>query len=167
MIINSHNNEYDQIIDNILENKEFKKMKKIEHHGVSRLDHCLKVSYYSYKIAKKMHLDYIETARGALLHDFFFSLDERNAKDKIVSTFTHPAKALETANKYFDLSKKEQDMIRSHMFPINISVPKYAETWIVSIVDKGVALNELSLKYKFKLRYAYNIVLLFILGFIR
>ena len=58
-------------------------------------------------------------------------------------------------------------MIRSHMFPINISIPKYAESWVVSTVDKFVAISELSLKYKFKFRYAYNVVLLFILGFIK
>lgn len=167
MNIISEDNEYLKIVNNILENKEFSKMKQIEHHGITRLDHSLKVSYYSYKIAKAMHLDYVETARGGLLHDFFFSPEERNAKDRLLSTFTHPAKALQTANANFNLSKKEQDMIRSHMFPINISVPKYLESWIVSSVDKVVALNEMSLKYRFKFRYAYNMVLLFVLGFIR
>ena len=53
------------------------------------------------------------------------------------------------------------------MFPIDYKVPKYAESWIVSVVDKFVAVSELSLKYKFKFRYAYNVVLLFVLGFIK
>ena len=158
---------YNQIIKNILDNKEFQKMKTIEHHGITRLDHSLKVSDYSYKIAKKMHLDYIETARGGLLHDFFFSKEDRNSKERFISTFTHPEKALRTAKEHFNLSMKEQDMIRSHMFPINISVPKYLESWIVSGVDKVVAVNELAVKYKFKFRYAYNVLLLFVLGFIK
>lgn len=160
-------NEYMNITEDILKNKEFKKMDEIEHHGITRLNHSLKVSYYSYKIAKFLHLDYKQTARGGLLHDFFFSPIDRGAKEKFVSTFTHPVKALETAKNHFDLSLKEQDMIRSHMFPINVSIPKYAESWIVSSVDKVVALSELSLKYKFKFRYAYNVVLLFVLGFIK
>ena len=160
-------NEYMSITKDILDNTEFMKMDEIEHHGITRLNHSLKVSYYSYKLSKILHLDYKETARGGLLHDFFFSPEVRDSKQKFISTFTHPAKALETANKYFVLSKKEQDMIRSHMFPINISIPKYAESWIVSLVDKIVAVSELSLKYKFKFRYAYNVVLLFILGFIK
>ncbi len=159
--------EYIKIAKDILENEEFKKMDTIEHHGITRLNHSLKVSYYSYKIAKFLHLDYIETARGGLLHDFFFSPEIRDSKEKFISTFTHPAKALKTANSHFNLSLKEQDMIRSHMFPINIAIPKYAESWIVSSVDKIVALSELSLKYKYKFRYAYNVVLLFVLGFIK
>lgn len=159
--------EYKEIIKDIMKNKQFKKMKMIEHHGITRLDHSLKVSYYSYKVSKLLHLDYKETARGGLLHDFFFSPDERNAKDKLKSTFTHPKKALETANANFKLSQKEQDMIVSHMFPIYISIPKYLESWIVSIVDKAVAVSELSFKFKFKFRYAYNIALLFIIGFIK
>ena len=166
MQINS-DSEYLTIIKDIFDNKEFNKMKLIEHHGISRFDHSLKVSYYSYKIAKAMHLDYIKTARGGLLHDFFFSKEERTKKDKFISYFTHPKKALKQANSQFNLSKKEQDMIRSHMFPINISVPKYLESWIVSGVDKVIAVNELSLKYRFKFRYAYNVVLLFVLGFIK
>lgn len=167
MINKTQDSEYLKIVNNILENKQFNKIKEIEHHGISRLDHSVKVSYYSYKIAKTLHLDYIETARGGLLHDFFLSPVNRTNKDRFISTFVHPKEALKTANTYFDLSIKEQDMIRSHMFPINISVPKYAESWIVSIVDKVVAVNELSLKYKFKIRYAYNIMLLFVFGIIR
>ena len=157
--------EYLGIVKNIMENKQLNKIRNIEHHGVNRFDHSMRVSYYSYKIAKALHLNYVETARGGLLHDFFLSPVERTTKDRLVSTFVHPKKALETAKSEFALSLKEQDMIRSHMFPINLSVPKYLESWIVSGVDKVVAVNELSLKFKFKLRYAYNILLLFMLSF--
>ena len=159
--------EYLNIIKDIMKNKQFKKMEMIEHHGITRLDHSLRVSYYSYRISKLLHLDYQKTARGGLLHDFFFSPEERTAKDKLKSTFTHPKKALETANANFKLSKKEQDMIVSHMFPVYISIPKYMESWIISVVDKVVATSELSLKFKFKFRYAYNIILLFVIGFIK
>ena len=141
--------EYLKIVQNILDNKEFNKLKTIEHHGITRFDHSLKVSYYSYKIAKMMHLDYKETARGGLLHDFFLSPEVRSKKEKFFSTFTHPSHAVETAKKEFELSRKEEDMIKSHMFPINISIPKYLESWIITSVDKIVAVNELSLKFKF------------------
>ena len=167
MSLDLKDSEYLKIVRNILENDEFKQMEQIEHHGITRLDHSLKVSYYSYKITKVLHLDYRETARGGLLHDFFFSPESRDGKQRFLSTFTHPSKALDTAKNNFELSHKEEDMIRSHMFPINISIPKYAESWVVSTVDKFVAISELSLKYKFKFRYAYNVVLLFILGFIK
>ena len=167
MNIEKQDLEFLRIVRNILDNEKFQKIKLIEHHGITRYEHSLKVAYYSYKIAKIMHLDYIGTARGGLLHDFFLSPENRTGKDKFISTFVHPKLALETAKSEFDLSVKEQDMIRSHMFPINISIPKYAESWIISTVDKIVAATELALKFKFKIRYAYNVILLFMISFIR
>ncbi len=167
--MSSHKNDlqYMKIVNNILDNEEFLKLQKIEHHGISRYDHSLKVSYYSYKVAKLMHLDYEQTARGGLLHDFFISKEDRTSKERFISTFTHPKLAVKTAKSQFTLTKKEEDMIRSHMFPINLSVPKYMESWIISLVDKAVATNEFSVKCKFKLKYAYNLFLIFAIGIIK
>lgn len=159
--------QYMSIVNNILDNDEFLKIRQIEHHGISRYDHSLKVSYYSYKIAKALHLDYEQTAVGGLLHDFFLSPEDRTQKDRLVSVFTHPKQAVDMAKSQFDLTTKEIDMIRSHMFPINLSVPKYAESWIVSMVDKCVATNEFAIKFRFRLKYAYNLFLLFAISFIK
>ena len=159
--------QYMNIVNNILNNEEFLKIKQIEHHGISRYDHSLKVSYYSYKIAKLLHLDYEQTAVGGLLHDFFLSPEDRTKKERIASVFVHPKHALSMARKEFDLTAKEEDMIRSHMFPINLSVPKYAESWIVSMVDKCVATNEFAFKFRFKLKYAYNLFLLFVISIMK
>ena len=159
--------QYMSIVNNILDNDEFLKIRQIEHHGISRYDHSLKVSYYSYKIAKALHLDYEQTAVGGLLHDFFLSPEDRTQKDRLVSVFTHPKQAVDMAKSQFDLTTKEIDMIRSHMFPINFSVPKYAESWIVSMVDKCVATNEFAIKFRFRLKYAYNLFLLFAISFIK
>ena len=163
--------QYIKIVNNILYNEEFQKIKKIEHHGITRYEHSLKVSYYSYKIAKLLRLDYEGAARGGLLHDFFISPEQRSKKERLVSVFTHPKEAALTAKENFMINAKEEDMIRSHMFPINLNVPKYLESWIVSFVDKGVALNEFSVKCGFKLRfaykYAYNFLALLMIGFIK
>ena len=159
--------QYMSIVNNILDNDEFLKIRQIEHHGISRYDHSLKVSYYSYRIAKALHLDYEQTAIGGLLHDFFLSPEDRTQKDRLVSVFTHPKQAVDMAKSQFDLTTKEIDMIRSHMFPINLSVPKYAESWIVSMVDKCVATNEFAIKFRFRLKYAYNLFLLFAISFIK
>ncbi len=159
--------QYMSIVNNILDNDEFSKIKRIEHHGISRYDHSLKVSYYSYKIAKVLHLDYEQTAVGGLLHDFFLSPENRTQKERLKSVFTHPKQAVAMARTQFELTKKEEDMIRSHMFPINLSVPKYAESWIVSLVDKCVATNEFAIKFRFRLKYAYNLFLLFAISFIK
>lgn len=159
--------EYKEIVDHILTSDEFNEIKKIEHHGVTRFDHSLKVSYYSYKLAKILKLDSDEVARGGLLHDFFLSDEDRTTKDRFVSTFVHPKKAAMNANEIFNISEKEQDIIRTHMFPVNLAVPKYAESWLVSLVDKVIGLAEFTHKFGYKFAYAANVYLLFLMNNIK
>ena len=82
--------EYSMIVKDILENDEFAKMANIEHHNSTRLDHMMKVSYYSYVVAKALKLKYREVARAGLLHDFYFgrTTDHDKIKDK-VKLYTH------------------------------------------------------------------------------
>lgn len=158
---------YLDIVNNILENKEFNKLDNIEHHGITRLDHSLRVSYYSYKISKVLKLDYREVARAALLHDFFLSEENRSFKDRFISTFTHPKKAVRQAEALFTLSDKEKNMIEAHMFPLYTSLPKYAESWVVSFTDKVVGSYEFLMKFGYKLNYIMNIYLIFLFNTIK
>lgn len=158
---------YIRIVKDILNNNEFNKIKNIEHHGITRFEHSLKVSYYSYKVAKTLRLDYKQVARGGLLHDFFLSDDDRSLKDKFLSTFVHPKKAENNAAKYFNITEKEADMIRGHMFPINLTIPRYAESWVVNIVDKVVGLYEFGMKFSKQFRYASNLYLLFLINVLK
>ena len=150
------NEEYNLLVHDILKDKEWKKIDKIEHHQTSRLTHCLRVSYFSYLIAKKIRLDYVSVARAGLLHDFFMSYEDRTKKERFLSTFTHPKYALINASNKFELNNCEKDIIRTHMFPVNIAIPKYLESWLVSIVDKAVAIYEFTSSYKKQLNYATN-----------
>ena len=162
--------EYLFIIDNIMENETFKKIENIKHHNTNRLDHSMKVSYYSYKIAKTLKLDYKEVARGGLLHDFYTDKISEctKIKDKIKLFSTqHPKDAVNNATTYFNLSEKEINIIESHMFPVDYRVPKYAESWIVSLVDKVLSFGEVSKKFSYKLSYVFNLYLLFVLNIIK
>lgn len=160
----NNDQDYTNIVGSILENKEFNKIKEIEHHGVSRFDHSVKVSYYSYKVAKALKLDYADVARAGLLHDFFLSDDERTAKDRFLSTFVHPKKAVKKAESIFGLNEKEEDIIKTHMFPVNMSIPRYAESWVVNVVDKVVGTCEFSKKFGYRLSYAANVYLIVLLN---
>ena len=84
-----NDNEYLNIVDDILYNKEFRKIDSSVHHGLSRLDHSLRVSYYSYKLSKILLLNTKEVARAGLLHDFFVTKD-MTRKERTVSAFVHP-----------------------------------------------------------------------------
>ncbi len=169
MLVNtiSNDNDYIKIVGHILDHDEFKKMQKVKHHDTNRYEHSVKVSYYSYVIAKKLRLDYKQVAKGGLLHDFFFerTADYSKLSDKLkIYTFKHPREAVKMARKYFGITEMEEDMIKSHMFPLDISIPKYAESWIVNLVDTSVSILDFSKKFGYKLSYAVNLYLIVFLN---
>jgi len=120
----------------------------IQHGDTDCFEHCLNVSYYSYKIAKKLHLDYVSLARGAMLHDFFL-YDWREHKKNCpkgllnMHAFTHGKLAYINASKYFKLNDKEKDIIENHMWPVTVKLPKYIETYIITLTDKYSTLVEM------------------------
>ncbi len=161
MILNIKDKKYNEIVKNIVRDKEVKKMANITHHGITRLEHSLKVSYKSYKIAKKLDFDYVAVARAGLLHDFYLDGDERSTKFKFLDTFIHPKKALETSTQNFNINKIEKNIIISHMFPIYPTIPTYKESLLVNFVDKGIGAYEMTIEcyYKFKYRFNYLFIL--------
>ncbi|HAE41766.1 MAG TPA: phosphohydrolase [Clostridiales bacterium] len=129
----------------IINHKEFQKMKHIKHHDESVFDHVMSVSYKSYRIAYKIGLDWEATIRGALLHDFYLYKFDKTIRlrlpiDAIRHAIMHPVKAFENASEHFILNEMERDIIIRHMFPVRI--PRYKESWIVSMVDKYLAVQE-------------------------
>ena len=158
--------EYKKIIDNILNDEKFKKLDKCLHHGTTRYEHSIRVSYLSYKIAKINNLDYITAARAGLLHDFFNN-EGSSMIERFKSTFTHPSIAVENAKEVFNITEKESKIIRSHMFPVNLTLPRSIEAWIVTVADKIIFLKEISSSTCYKLRYATNLFILIFLNFIK
>ena len=163
--------EYRLIVSPILSNEDFSEpMGKLKHHNTNRLDHSLKVSFQSYRIAKALGLDYVDVARGGLLHDFYLeSVSEQdNIKEKVLLyTLNHPEQALENAQKLFPITEKEEDIIRAHMFPLDVKIPKYAESWIVNFVDTFISTKEFGKKFSHELAYTANLFALFILNMTR
>jgi uncharacterized protein len=159
--------EYYEIVSDIINNDEFDKIKKIEHHGTTRYEHSLKVSYRAYKIAKFLKLNAYETARAGLLHDFFISSNNQSKLDKCISTFTHPYKAVKTVSKNFNVSDRELDIIKTHMFPVNLSIPRYAESWVVNLVDKCIGTYEFSVKFGNKFDYAANLAVVLFMNIMK
>ena len=52
---NKSTQEFDDIIRNIIENQKVQEMKKYkQHYETSTFDHCYMVSYYCYKVCKKL-----------------------------------------------------------------------------------------------------------------
>ena len=117
----------------IEENKNY-----IQHGDVTVFDHCIAVAEYSCRIAEFLHLSVNRKVliRGALLHDYFlYDWHDRDAAHKWHG-FHHAAVALKNASKDFELTDIEMDIIAKHMFPLNIKLPRYKESYIVSLADK-------------------------------
>lgn len=132
------------IIKDLLENETVKQMHNYKQHcETSCFDHCLIASYYCYRYCKKFNLDYISCSRAAMVHDLFlYDWRKRENGRKGLHAFTHPKTAYENASKLFNLNDKEADIILKHMWPVTFSLPKYKESYILTLVDKYCALNE-------------------------
>lgn len=134
--------EYMTYVGHLINNPKVQKMDNIVHHHYStRLKHSINVSYTSYKIAKKFGWDAKATARGGLLHDFFY-YDWRHTKFNKSHAWVHPRIAVRNARKITTLSKLEEDIILKHMWGATLALPRYKESYIVTVVDKYWAIKE-------------------------
>ena len=127
--------EFLKIIEPLLNDPLVSALEKYRHHyQKNRLEHCLDVAWLSYRIARKFNLDARMVARGALLHDLFHYDWLREGPRW--HGFRHPRISLENARKVITLTKKEEDIILRHMWPMTVIPPLYPEAWIVSATDK-------------------------------
>ncbi len=139
--------DYYEVVKEILENPEFLKRKEYKHHGdTSVYDHSLTVSYNSYRICRFFHLDKESAAIGGLLHDFYYNPWQDNMEKKPLFQkhgFVHAREALENSRRIFPnkMNNKVENIIKRHMFPLNIVPPKYRESWVITTVDKFVSLE--------------------------
>lgn len=139
--------EYFNLVNDIIYNPVTLEMKKFIQHGTTTCyEHCLNVSYKSYKLAKFLKLDYRSVARAGMLHDLF--LYDWHKKDETgmflfkKHGFSHPRTALNNALKYFSLNEIEKDCILNHMWPLTIKMPKYKEAYVIILMDKIACLQE-------------------------
>ncbi len=135
---NHHNDlNFKNIICDLLEHEHVNTMNEFMQHGaMTCLDHCIHVSYTSYRLCSFLGFDYRSAARGALLHDLFLYDWHTEKLEKGLHAFRHPHIALENASKSFILNNIEKDIIKKHMWPLTIRLPRYKEAYIVSFIDK-------------------------------
>ena len=150
--------DFASIAEEIINSEKYQSLKSENHHGLSRYDHSLRVARNTYRLSKKMKLDYVSATRGALLHDYFTNEEYRNTKG-MKKYSMHPVIALNNAIREYDLNPIEENIIVSHMYPMGKIRPNCKESWLVSSVDKGVAIYECA-RYKAKEALAFTFVLL-------
>ena len=151
--------DYMACVKDIMDSPVFHSMDNFIQHGDTTCKaHCIKVSYMSYCICRRMGWEYGEVARAALLHDFFLYDWHTNAKEtgKHFHGFTHPRTALNNAVKHFVLTEKEKNMILRHMWPLTPVPPKSREGLVIIYSDKFCGLAETFARIKRWVLYCFG-----------
>ena len=141
--------DYKQIINeygsDIINHENYLLQKNFMQHGkTSVYDHEINVTICALKLADKLKwkIDQKSLVRGSLLHDYFLYDWHISDKSHRLHGFTHAKSAFKNASKDFDLNKKERNMIITHMFPLNLKIPRYKESILLTTADKIVASKE-------------------------
>ncbi len=131
----------------ILESPNFNRMKEyIQHGNVTVNAHVMTVARCSIAISETLHIHCDKRAliRGALLHDYF--LYDWHIPDEVnphrLHGFYHPGVALRNALLEYNLTEREKDIIKKHMWPLTVVPPCCREAWIVTTADKWCSLLE-------------------------
>ncbi len=128
--------EFHDCVNDLLQLEDVQKLDDFSQHmNTSRLQHSINVSYYSYLMCKFLHFDYRSAARAGLLHDLYL-YDWRVEQRALYHAGYHPKEALKNARVLVDLNKIEADAIVKHMWPLTPSLPRYKESFIVTLADK-------------------------------
>ena len=164
------------ILEKYDQNPKVQQMREFIQHGdVTTYQHCKNVVLVSCWLNHRLHLGADETslAVGAFLHDFYLyyvlrcgfgpAKIYRLAKAAFAGRaeytdavrrlfemhgFSHPGRACVNAEQVFHITKKEQSIISSHMWPLTFRhVPSCREAIIVCLADKYCAVVESMLKH--------------------
>ena len=121
------------------ENPQVQRMREFIQHGdVTTYQHCKNVVRVSFWLNRRLHLHADETslAVGAFLHDFYlYDWHKRSTFHGLrrlfeMHGFSHPGYACVNAQRVFHITKKEQDIIASHMWPLTFRhVPTSIAPW--------------------------------------
>lgn len=115
-----------------------------QHFDIDRLQHVTSVAYLSYIIAKKLGWDYRIIARGSLLHDLnYYDWRDGTGEWHRPHGIKHP---IFSAYNAIELNKEitdiEIEMIKCHMFPLTLRLPKHKEGYVLIFSDKYCANRE-------------------------
>ena len=133
--------DYMDCVRDIMEHPVVQSMDRfIQHGNTTTKDHCIQVSYLSYRICRKRGWDGRAAARAGLLHDLF--LYDWHTQKNHIHGFTHPRVAMKNAVRYFQVTPHEQNIILRHMWPLTPVPPRTREGMVIVYADKFCGISE-------------------------
>ena len=140
------------ILREVTSKARYREMKQyVSHSDITVYHHCLKVAHKAYTLAMRsgIPVDVRALVRGALLHDYYLYDWHDPNKGFRWHGFKHHRFALANAERDFCLSRRERNIIHSHMFPLTFwTLPRCREALFVTLADKLVAADETLKKYR-------------------
>lgn len=133
--------------DDILQSYNFRRTRQhIQHGDMTVNEHVLNVARYSVELSERLHIPCHrkDLIRGSLLHDYFlYDWHEPHKGNPLkLHGFFHPGIALRNALEEYNLTEREKDIIKKHMWPLTVVPPMCREAWIVTTADKYCSLME-------------------------
>ena len=127
----------------ILKSENFRSTKNYIQHGTMPVHrHCIDVAEKSIAISKFLRIpcNEREMVRGDyFLYDWH---DKSRENYQRLHGFYHPGIALRNASMEYELTLREKDIIKKHMWPLTVVPPLCREAWIVTTADKYCSLLE-------------------------
>ena len=71
-----------------------------------------------------------------ILHSSNFRRTRQHVQIHNLHGFYHPGIALKNASAEYQLTPREKDIIKKHMWPLTVVPPMCREAWIVTLADK-------------------------------
>lgn len=133
--------------DDIMHSDNFQSTRDYVQHGTIPVHrHCMDVAQYSLMLNRRLgiHCKERDLVRGALLHDYFLYDWHNKNRDNYqrLHGFYHPGIALKNAQKEYNLTPRERDIIVKHMWPLTVVPPMCREAWVVTAADKYCSILE-------------------------
>ncbi len=124
----------------------------VQHGNVSTYEHVSDVTKLCYLMNTRLHLGADEKTllAGAFLHDFYL-YDWHTVGKQLdgLHGYVHADIAARNAKKRFDIDDKVHSVIKTHMWPLNLTaVPSSKEAWILTTADKVISIKETLFKRK-------------------
>lgn len=135
---------FPELIRDLKQDPKTQEMKQFIQHGtINTYDHCMDVAKCSYQLGALLHLPVHEQelVRSAFLHDYY--LYDWHHHEGRWHGYRHPKEAVQKADRDFELSDLERNVIESHMWPLTLrTLPHSREAVLVCIADKICSARE-------------------------